>query len=272
MKTLILTPNKNEMCGMYQLAKDMQNECPCNYKCECHISHNFEQDIIKCKYCSKTDIITKDNIKEIDYLIYDKFITFLYPMHKYGWSAKNYFKKIWVCYDQKVPPPTKLYFPNFFRRIYMKWFCFVNERSKKGADEYWDVTERKQKPRWIKKYKSTFKQFELKDNYSLYLGRRTDYKNYKWLSQMMKDLNIDLISSKNWTDDQIHNALSHTKLLVTASLWEGYGRSVMEAEALGIPAVAYDVGTHKKHIKKGICVPVGNKILFKKAIKEIWNK
>ncbi len=26
MKTLILTPNKNEMCGMYQLAKDLAKE------------------------------------------------------------------------------------------------------------------------------------------------------------------------------------------------------------------------------------------------------
>lgn len=241
MKTLILTPNKNEMCGMYQLAKDLSDE--------------FDGEIL-----TKYDFIYWDR---------KKVITLLYPMHKYGKELQKRGAK-WICYDQKVPPPTKLYFPNFFRRMYMKWFCFVNERSKKGADEYWDVTKRKQKPRWTKLHKDHGK--HMAEGFAIYVGRTTDYKNYEWLKKTFDGLDILLCHPENESDDTFHLSLSNASLLVTVSLWEGYGRSVMEAEALGIPAVAYDVGTHKKHIKKGICVPVGNKILFKKAIKEIWYK
>ena len=60
MKTLILTPNKTEMCGMYQLAKDSAKE--------------FDGDI-------KTK---KDEIGDLFWVDYDTIITLLYPMHKYG--------------------------------------------------------------------------------------------------------------------------------------------------------------------------------------------
>lgn len=52
----------------------------------------------------------------------------------------------------------------------------------------------------------------------------------------------------------------------------------MEAEALGIPAVAYDTGTHNKHIKKGICVQLNiNRMKqseeeFKKAVLNVWKR
>lgn len=64
LKTLILTPNKNEMCGMYQLAKDLAKE--------------FDGEII-----TKKEVKLLKNYRE--YLnrpkakIYDTIITFLYP-------------------------------------------------------------------------------------------------------------------------------------------------------------------------------------------------
>ena len=69
-----------------------------------------------------------------------------------------------------------------------------------------------------------------------------------------------------------------SKRLVTASIWEGFGRPVMEAETLGIPAVAYDVGAHKRYIKKGICVHLDINNMqkseedFKKAVLKVWNR
>src|SRR3990167_8587483 len=173
MKTLILTPNKTEMCGMYQLAKDLAKE--------------FDGEIM-----------TKgqDTLFNPDY--YDVVITFLYPMHKYGKRAQRAGIK-WICYDQKIPPATKTYFPNFFRRQYMKVFKYLNELSMDGNDEYWDVTEREQKPRWNKQstegvvmfngYRNIFFSNLIYDlnkgvidksqfKFFLYTGRKTDYKNF----------------------------------------------------------------------------------------------
>ena len=254
-KTLILTPNKTEMCGMYQLAKDLAKDL-------------------------KGDIRTKADINEVKWQDYDEVITMLYPIHLYGKVAQRQGVK-WICYDQGIPPVTKTYFPNFWRRQAMKYISWRNNVTKKGADEYWDVTEREQKPRWSKKVllpkyyegvKIILRGTDVTKPYSIYIGRTMDYKNYEWLQETMNNLGIKLILPENEPDEVIHILLSNAKMLVTASLWEGYGRPVMEAEALGIPAVAYDVGTHKKHIKKGVCVPLGDEKAFKKAVLEVWNR
>src|SRR3990167_5525515 len=260
MKTLILTPNKTEMCGMYQLAKDLAKE--------------FDGEIM-----------TKgqDTLFNPDY--YDVVITFLYPMHKYGKRAQRAGIK-WICYDQKIPPSTKTYFPNFWRRQYMKVFTLLNNRSMKGADEYWDVTEREQKSRWTKKIplskeiiaKYLEKGIDLAELYFINTGRTTDYKNFDKLKVLMEELEIPLVHPENEPDEVIHALYSNAKAFVSMSLWEGFGRGVMEAEALGIPAVGFDVGAHKRNIKKGICVHLyvdDMKIsegLFKRAVLEVWNR
>ena len=263
MKTLILTPNKNEMCGMYQLAKDLAKEL-------------------------NADIRTKED-KLLYEDLYDKkykeVITFLYPMHKHGRYLKKYFNLTWICYDQGIPPVTKVYFSNFWRRQYMKVFNKLNIWSMKGADEYWDIKTTWQKPRWTKKHifqkglqHCIYQNIDITKPYTIYLGRTTDYKNFRWLKNLMKDLNIPLLHPENVADEYIWQFLSHSKILITASLWEGYGRPVMEAEDSGIPAVSYDVGTHKQNTKRGICVSLDiNNIQkseeeFKKAIVKIWNR
>lgn len=251
MKTLILTPNRKETCGMFQLSKDLAKE--------------FDGDI-------KTK---EDDLYSL--WSYDTIITLLYPMHKLGQREKQIQGDgtKWICYDQKIPPVTKQMFPNFFRRQYMRWFTWANNRSMRGADEYWDVTEREQKPRWIKK---TNCDKPIGKPYALYLGRKTDYKNFIWLQKTMEELEINFMFwNTPQSDSFIHEMLSHAKMLVTASLWEGWGRSVYEAESLGIPAVSFDTGTHKIHTKKGICVPLDLNNMkkseedFKKAIKECWH-
>lgn len=249
MKTLILTPNKNEMCGMYQLAKDLAKEFDGTIKTK---GDGFE----RFTYISRN---------------FDTVISFLYPMHWWAKRYKTYGLK-WICYDQGVPPVTKENFPNIFRMIYMSYFEIMNKRSMKGADEYWELPIREQKPRWTEK-KKDFVNDMLNPffPYATYIGRRTDYKNFDWLQKTMKELDIPFEPSQpNSTDDEIYELLSGAKLLVSASLWEGYGRPVMEAEALGIPAIAYATGTHAKHIKKGICVPLGDEEGFKEAIREVW--
>lgn len=264
MKTLILTPNKNEMCGMYQLAKDLAEE----FGGETATRDDFEFP----------------NRAKFSY--YNKVITLLYPMHKYGKIAQDGGAK-WICYDQGIPPVTKQYFPNFWRRQAMRYINWRNNTTMEGADNYWDVTQREQKPRWSKKIK--FKDLMINKDYlgeeenilhdaifekpyAIYLGRTTDYKNYEWLKKIMNELNINLIHPIDIKDEYVHFLLSNAKLLVTASLWEGYGRPVHEAENLGIPAVSYDTGAQKRNTKKGICVPLGDEEAFKQAVKEIYYK
>ena len=93
----------------------------------------------------------------------------------------------------------------------------------------------------------------------------------------MKELDIHLLHPNDVDDNTLYALLRNAKLLVTASIWEGFGRSVMEAEALSIPAVAYDVGAHKRYIKKGICIPLDINNMkkseeeFKKAVLKVWN-
>ena len=244
------------MCGMYQLAKDLAKE--------------FDGDILT----------KKDNplLNDITFTHYDKVISLLYPMHNIAKKMKKA-GAYWICYDQKIPPTTKLYFPNFWRRQYMKVFTWLNNRSMKGADEYWDVTEREQKPRWTEKIKLERELIELtifdlepNKKYAIYLGRTTDYKNFDWLHKTMEELEIPLIHPKNLTDDEIYILLSNAEMLVTASLWEGYGRGVSEAENLGIPAISYDIGAQKRNTTKGICVPLGDEESFKKAVLKVWNE
>lgn len=247
MNTLILTPNNEVVCGMYQLAKDLAEELD-------------------------ADISTREDIYELMHQydrmmdIYDRVITFLYPMHSIGRKLRQRGLR-WVCYDQGIPPVTKEYFPDFFRRWSMKYVSWQNRRTMEGADEYWDVTERPQKPRWTKK--STRR---INERYALYLGRRTDYKNYEWLKKTCEQLKIPLVAPFEWSDEQVHDYLSNARMLVTASTWEGYGRPVMEAEALGVPAVCFNVGAHKRHVKKGICVSNKDFDGLKKAIKEVWKQ
>ena len=250
-KPLILTPNKNVQCGMFQLAKGLATE-------------------MNGEVWFKGQKIPLNKLCE-----FKQVVTFMYPMHKHGKRLKDIFGWKWIVYNQGIPPVTKTYFPNFFRRQAMRYINWRNNITMQGADEYWDVTEREQKPRWTDK--SHTKVIKGKE-YALYIGRRTDYKNFDCLQKIMQELRIPFRFSDNWSDELTHQYLSNAKMLATASIWEGYGRTPQEAEALGIPAVAYDVGAHKRHINKGICVPLDinnmkkSEEAFKKAVLEVWNR
>ena len=241
MKRIILTPNPNEMCGMYNVAKTLNGDIGTLYH------SNSKKSLYK--LFPHADLLFP-NFKLQDY---DEVITLLYPMHLFGRRAKKQGKK-WIVYDQKVPEPR--YFKSFWKRLYIKLFTKLNNQSMKGADEYWELSEKQQLPL-----------FKGKKNYAIYLGRDEDYKNVKWLKQTMKDFGIPLVHPQNVDTDVVHALLSNAKLLVTASEWEGYGRPVMEAQALGIPVVCFDVGTHKQNVTKGFVV---TNRLFNKLHDKIW--
>lgn len=237
MKRLILTPTKEKKCGMYQLAKDLDGQIE---------TLKFPNPILKIIF----PMINGMNIHK--WQDYDEIITFIYPMHTFGRDAQKKGVK-WICYDQGTPSPEL--FKNFWRRQYMKLFTWLNKRSMQGCDEYWWVGDIKQKSR-----------YQFKKDYALYLGRKEDYKNFYWLKQVMELLEIPFVWSEDFENDAINALLSHAKLLVTASGWEGYGRPVSEAQNLGIPVVCYDVGAHKKLVKKGSVIEPGDKAEFANAL------
>ena len=266
MKTLILTPNRRLNCGMYQLAKDLAKE--------------FDGEVK-----TKKDKLLYEDLYNNEY---KQVITLMYPMHKHGKHLKENYGIKWICYDQKIPSITKTYFPNFWRRQVMRYINWRNNVTMQGADEYWDVTEREQKPRWTEKttkeifnfpvgtYNKHFAQYRLTEEkweYALYVGRKTDYKNFEWLWKTMDELKIPfIIPPENCSDEEIHTYYSHAKMFVTASIWEGYGRPVMEAESLGIPAVSFDTDAHKRNTKLGICVENHNFNALKESIKIVCER
>ena len=269
MERLILTPNENRMCGMYQLAKSLDGDIG---------TVRIKNRLVRLLMFYFPFLINTRSLKD-----YDEVVTFLYPTHLIGKKAKKLGKK-WICYDQKVPNP--YLFKNFWRRQYMKIFLLFNEITKQGADEYWELDKIKQEPRYCfeivddycechssHRRKNPNKCCErCKKNYAIYIGRTEDYKNFDWLKDTMDKLKIPLIHPINEPDNVLQALLSNAKLLVTASLWEGYGRPVMEAQALGIPVVCYDVGVHKKLVKNGYVIPVEDKKAFMKAVKIKWNE
>ena len=84
---------------------------------------------------------------------------------------------------------------------------------------------------------------------------------------MVNELKIEFLCSNNNTDDDVWNLLSNADLFVTASTWEGYGRPVMEAQALGIPTVCFDTGAHRDNMEHGQVIKNGDFKAFKKAVK-----
>lgn len=290
------------MCGMYQHAKDLSKELDADI-----FTLKFSNPIYRLyplfDFFKFWRVLSKNNYKEV--------ITFIYPMHLFGEMAKGAEIK-WKIFDQLTPPATKFFFPNFLRRQYMKIFNWLDERSKskhKGWDSYTSVLVEKQKPRYKTKCKDDIfcechlshkpnvnpnvccevcrtkiplskeiiikyfkKGIDLTKQYSINTGRTTDYKNFNKLKDLMSELKIPLVHPENEPDKVIHALLSNAKMFVSMSLWEGFGRGVMEMEALDESAIAYDVGTHKKHIKKGICVPLGDEKAFKEAIIKVWNR
>jgi len=66
--------------------------------------------------------------------------------------------------------------------------------------------------------------------------------------------------------------IASLNVFVLSSLWEGLPNALLEAQALGIPAVVTDVGGNREIVKKGetgIIVPPGDSLILAQAILEL---
>ena len=59
---------------------------------------------------------------------------------------------------------------------------------------------------------------------------------------------------------------------VTCSMWEGFDIPIVEANAVGKPAVAFDVGSHREVLKKGILVKAGDVNEFAASVFKVLKK
>lgn len=73
-------------------------------------------------------------------------------------------------------------------------------------------------------------------------------------------------------DKDLSAYYSACDVYTTASLWEGFDMPVAEANFMGKPVVAFDAGSHKEVLKKGILVPKGDVKKFAEAIIEILRR
>ena len=67
-------------------------------------------------------------------------------------------------------------------------------------------------------------------------------------------------------DEELPAYYGSCDVYVTASLWEGFDIPVCESNAVGKPAVAFNVGSHPEVLKKGMLVEAGNVKEFADAV------
>lgn len=70
-------------------------------------------------------------------------------------------------------------------------------------------------------------------------------------------------------DEELPAYYGSCDVYVTCSLWEGFDLPVVEANAVGKPAVAFRIGSHPEVLKKGILVEAGNARQFAEAVEKV---
>lgn len=82
---------------------------------------------------------------------------------------------------------------------------------------------------------------------------------FEWYSRALRELADDgVIFYGVASDDEIPYIFSSADIYVTASHWEGYDLPAAEAQAMGIPVVAYNIGAHPEVVKYGSLVREGD--------------
>jgi glycosyltransferase involved in cell wall biosynthesis len=108
---------------------------------------------------------------------------------------------------------------------------------------------------------------KLKNNYVVIAG---DGPLAGELKRLADGLNINFIFLGELSYDQIPKLLHAIDIFCFPSLWEGFGISLVEAMASGLPIVASDIPPHREVIgDAGILVPVGNESALADKLKNL---
>lgn len=73
-------------------------------------------------------------------------------------------------------------------------------------------------------------------------------------------------------DEELPAYYAACDVYVTASMWEGFDIPIVESNAVGKPAVAFDVGSHPEVLKKGMLAKAGDVKGFADAVIRILSK
>jgi len=76
----------------------------------------------------------------------------------------------------------------------------------------------------------------------------------KYFKELKKLANENVIFTGFVEDEELPYYYAACDVYTTATLWEGFNMTVVEAQAVGKPVVAFDLGPHPEVVKKGVLV------------------
>ncbi len=91
----------------------------------------------------------------------------------------------------------------------------------------------------------------------------------KYSNQLKKFAGPNVIFTGFVPDKDIPEYYAACDVYTTTTLWEGYDLPIVESNACGKPAVAFDIGPHPEVLRKGELVPVGDVRAFAKAVEKL---
>jgi glycosyltransferase involved in cell wall biosynthesis len=94
----------------------------------------------------------------------------------------------------------------------------------------------------------------------------------KYFKELKKIANENVIFAGFVPDEDLPYYYSSCDVYTTATLWEGFNMTVVEAQSCGKPVVAFDVGPHKEVVKNGLLVKPKNIEKFTSSIISLLNE
>jgi 1,2-diacylglycerol 3-alpha-glucosyltransferase len=107
-------------------------------------------------------------------------------------------------------------------------------------------------------------------NAKLLIAGKPTFDNY--FKKLKKMSNDSIIFAGFVEDEELPYYYSTCDIYTTASLWEGFNMTVVEAQACGKPVVAFDLCAHPEVVKKGKLVKPRDVKAFAEAIIEVLKK
>ncbi len=100
------------------------------------------------------------------------------------------------------------------------------------------------------------------------VGKHTFQKYSRQLRKMAEGIG-GVVFTGFVADEELPVYYGSCDVYVTASMWEGFDIPIVEANACGKPAVAFDVGSHPEVLKKGTLVKAGDVEGFAAAVAKV---
>lgn len=102
----------------------------------------------------------------------------------------------------------------------------------------------------------------------LIIAGKPTFPSYQRYLEKIADEHVHFVGFVS--DDELPLYYAAANIYATATHWEGFDLPIAEAQAVGRPVVAYDVGPHKEIIDaSGVLVPIGDVQAFAQGIEKV---